>query len=477
MSRRFTAADLLLLLLVMAAAAGARSWYLTVCADGGQQEGPLRVQDRPPVLAGLPAETEMNGHKPPTELDALVDNVKEHSWFGSLAPLSGAEEQTAHVAPGYYWLLALLDKAPARLGPPERAMRWIQCGLGTLTAAFYFLFALRAFGSRAAALLAGLFSASHPFWIINTAEINDGVLTSFLLAACLGLGARGAQAGAPLASLLYGAGLAGLSLVRAALLPFAIVGVLWFLLRCRSSPRGWLCAVLAFLGFATGLAPWTFRNYKAYHDIVPIADSAYLHLWIGNNPRATGGPQSEQVVLETMAEARGEDQQKAREELARLPQKERYDQLGRLVWQQVRSDPAGTFKHRLEAWLCFVFGEAWFKERVLWQANDANAAAVPNWFEGSYPAALYGSLLGMLALGLLGWRWSYGWRADSMPASLAMIWVPLPYMLSHAENLNGPRLPLDGVLLTYAAFALVCLILPGRRSLFHGAGSREGTPG
>ena len=111
MSRRFTAADLLLLLLVMAAAAGARSWYLTVCADGGQQEGPLRVQDRPPVLAGLPAETEMNGHKPPTELDALVENVKEHSWFGSLAPLSDAEEQTAHVAPGYYWLLALLDKA------------------------------------------------------------------------------------------------------------------------------------------------------------------------------------------------------------------------------------------------------------------------------------------------------------------------------------------------------------------------------
>jgi 4-amino-4-deoxy-L-arabinose transferase-like glycosyltransferase len=468
MSRRFTAADFLLLLIVMAAAAGARGWYLSVCAEGGQQDGPLRVQDKAPALAGLPADTEMNGHKPPAELDALVENVKEHNWFGSLAPLSDTEEQTAHVAPGYYWLLALLDKAPARLGPPERAMRWIQCGLGTLTAAFYFLFALRAFGSRAAALLAGLFSAVHPFWIINTAEINDGVLSSFLLAACLCLGARGAQAGAPLASLLYGAGLAGLSLVRAALLPFAIVGVLWFLLRCRSSPRGWLCAVLAFLGLATGLAPWTFRNYKAYHDIVPIADSAYLHLWIGNNARATGGPQSEQVVLETAAEARGEDKQKTREELARLPQKERYDQLGRLVWQQVRSDPAGTFKHRLEAWLCFVFGEAWFKERVLWQANDGNAVAVPNWFEGSYPAALYGALLGLLTLGLLGWRWSYGWRADSMPASLAMIWVPLPYVLSHGEYLNGPRLPLDGVLLTYAAFALVCLVLPGRRSLFRG---------
>jgi hypothetical protein len=41
-----------------------------------------------------------------------------------------------------------------------------------------------------------------------------------------------------------------------------------------------------------------------------------------------------------------------------------------------------------------------------------------------------------------------------------MLWVPLPYILGHAEGLSGPRLPLDGVLLCYAAFALVALI-PG----------------
>ena len=57
-------------------------------------------------------------------------------------------------------------------------------------------------------------------------------------------------------------------------------------------------------------------------------------------------------------------------------------------------------------------------------------------------------------------RWTYAWRAESMPAALAVIWVPLPYLLSHAELLNGPRLPLDGVLLCYAAFAIACLV-PG----------------
>jgi hypothetical protein len=41
-----------------------------------------------------------------------------------------------------------------------------------------------------------------------------------------------------------------------------------------------------------------------------------------------------------------------------------------------------------------------------------------------------------------------------------VIWIPLPYILCHAADLSGPRLPLDGVLLCYSAFALLCLV-PG----------------
>ena len=57
----------------------------------------------------------------------------------------------------------------------------------------------------------------------------------------------------------------------------------------------------------------------------------------------------------------------------------------------------------------------------------------------------------------LGGRWTYAWRDEAMPAALAIFWVPLPYFFSHAGLLHGPRLPLDGVLLTYAAFVLACL--------------------
>src|SRR5438874_941091 len=99
---------------------------------------------------------------------------------------------------------------------------------------------------------------------------------------------------------------------------------------------------------------------------------------------------------------------------------------------------------------------------------------MPDWLAGSYPALLFGSLLGMLALGLLGWRWTYGWGSEAMPSSLALIWVPLPYVLTHAEALQGPRLPLDGILLCYAAFAIVYLIPPFGATLWPAATAQAG---
>ena len=71
-------------------------------------------------------------------------------------------------------------------------------------------------------------------------------------------------------------------------------------------------------------------------------------------------------------------------------------------------------------------------------------------------------------LAFLGWRWTSSWRHLARPSALAVVWIPLPYILSHAESLSGPRLPLDGVLLCYAAFALCCLVPGFNRHLFRG---------
>src|SRR5262249_36642489 len=135
-------------------------------------------------------------------------------------------------------------------------------------------------------------------------------------------------------------------------------------------------------------------------------------------------------------------------------QPRRYARLGSVVRDEVTQRPAETVRRRIQAGLDFLWGDRFFTDRRL--ADPTTAGESTSAWE--LPLAL--SLLILYLLAFLGWRWTYGWRKECVPATLAVIWIPLPYLLSHAEALHGPRLPLDGVLLCYAAFALACL-LPG----------------
>jgi hypothetical protein len=428
--RRFGLADSLLLLLVLAAAAGARSGYLLAYADGGRDAGPLQVQDAPPP-----------------QLEEMIQSFKSGNDLRSKAPLAGASEPTAHAAPGYPWLVGLLSRF-VDSADRDRIVRWVQCGLGSLTAVFYFLFARRAFRSLLVGSLAGLFCAVHPFWVLDTAAVADGVTATFLLAFALFLGSRAGQSSGPVASLFYGLTLAALALVRASTLPFAFVALGWFLLRTRSASRGWLWAALGFLGFVIGLGPWTFRNYQQFHEPIPIVDSVYVDLWAGNHAGATGGP----AQLAAWGKLPTDD-------LAKLPEPERYAKLAPRVVEEVRARPVETLRRRLRAGLYFIFGERWFSDDRLADVRPSeNPESSP--IVDAAPVTLTATLLGLIVLGLLGWRWTYAWRAEALPSSLALIWLPLPYILGHAEALSGPRLPLDGVLLSYAAFAIGCFI-PG----------------
>jgi 4-amino-4-deoxy-L-arabinose transferase-like glycosyltransferase len=466
----FAASTYLALILVIGCAAVARGWFLVACADGGWLGAGLQVQGdfpRPPLAEG----TRFRGRPVPTELDNLAANVAGRGEFSGRAPLAEQEEPTAHVAPGYPWLLGTIaewkeDETLIRLVPARPAdakefdatdwiMRWLQCVLGSLTAALYFLFARRAFRSTAVAIIAGLLTAFYPFWIINTAELNDGVLAGFLLGACLYFGTRAGQTGGPISGLLFGAALAGLCMVRAAMLPFALAGALWFLWRCRRFGLGWLAATLCLVGFVNGLAPWTLRNYRLYERAVPIASTTFYHLWMGNNSAATGSVQDEQTVRSALEPAR------VQELTAEPNQARRYDELAHDLGEDVQRDVERTLTLRIRAGLAFFFGADWFKHSKF--ASDrpgADVAELPAEVKEWANTALSAALLASFTLAILGWRWSYGAYVEGRLLAVAALWIPLPYILSHAEALSGPRLPFDGVLLSYAAFALAQL-LPG----------------
>lgn len=463
--RPFGLADLLSLLLVLAVAAGLRVGYLVACCDKANTSGPLRVQEPPRKPAGSERED---------ELEQLIRNVRDSRSFSCGAPFAGKqeggaadrEEPTAHVAPAFPWLVGNFAKFVNEKSL-DSLVRWIQALLGTLTAMLYFFFARRAFRSLRVGLVAGLMTAANPFWIISTGTLDDATLASFALGGCLFLSGQAGEKGGPLNSLMLGLALGGLGLVRAALLPFAFVGLVWFLIRGRALPNSWLCGLLSFLGFLTALAPWTVRNYKTFGEPVPVVSSTYLHLWIGNNPTATGGPWAE----DKMQPARPEELPKAKNQQAR------YSQLGKEVVAEVREKPGATLRRRLHAAIAFFVGDDWLSKGELARQTSATLATPAEPKEGEPKVSepkkslsdrlvegqsflLHFALVGMLSLAILGWRWSFVWRWESIPAMLAMVWVPLPYVLGHAEALSGPRLPLDGVILCFAAFGLVGL-MPG----------------
>ena len=424
---------------------------------------------------------EIRGRAAGTEMDALADNLKTQNKLLGRAPFASQAEETAHIAPGYPYFLSLLDRFCSDADKADQLARWVQAGLGAITAGLYYLIAVLAFRSRLVGLLTGLFSILHPFWIVSTAAIDDGALATLLLALVLFLGTRGGVSGGVLTSLLYGLSLAALALVRAALLPFSVVGLIWFLIRCRMVPSGWMCGLLSFLGFVIGLAPWSVRNWQTFHEPIPIVNSTFVHVWMGNNPRATGGPMSEEEMRNALA--RGPEDQDGRALQQRLGEatspKDRYRVLGEAALRAVRDDPAGTVRRRIWAGLCFFFGEKFLSHPHVWVEEDVMVPPrkfepLPEWLGENLPVIFNGSTLGMLLLGVLGWRWTYGWRQTGRLLALATIFIPLPYILTHAEALVGPRLPLDGVLLIFAAFALACLIPGAGVSLFRGSEGSEG---
>jgi len=47
-------------------------------------------------------------------------------------------------------------------------------------------------------------------------------------------------------------------------------------------------AVLAVAMALVVIGPWTYRNWRVHHALVPVTSTFWLNMWMGNNPNATG---------------------------------------------------------------------------------------------------------------------------------------------------------------------------------------------
>lgn len=187
---------------------------------------------------------------------------------------------TAYWPPGYPLLLCGLYT----LGFSLLAVKLFQVALGLISVWLAFLIGCRLAGTKAG-LWTSLLLAVHPYHIFYCNLILTETLFVALFAGSLLFYCRVQESSsfkdAGLLGLFTGAGI----LVR----PFFIMLPAFFILL---SPKRFKPLLLTLFISAIIIAPWTLRNYRVFHKLIPVSSNGGINFWIGHNPKTTGGFQA-----------------------------------------------------------------------------------------------------------------------------------------------------------------------------------------
>ena len=218
--------------------------------------------------------------------------------YGYADPFSGHTGPTAWVPPLYPLLIAAVFKIAGIYTPLSG---WILLTLNSVfsaaTSLCVYEIAARCYNRRVAiwsAWIWALYPAAMQYavrWVWETS------LSTFLFAAVLVLALRmraiGERSPTPGAQstrrwLLFGLLWALIALSNSTMLLFLPVCGLWILLGASNKSAALTRATLAGLLFLACIAPWTYRNWRAFHAFIPMRSNFGAELYAGNGPGAYG---------------------------------------------------------------------------------------------------------------------------------------------------------------------------------------------
>lgn len=211
--------------------------------------------------------------------------------------------------------LFLAGSASVGLGSIS-SVRFIQAVLSAISAVLVTGISLSAFAflpdreNFRVAALAGIFSALYPPFIYYSGQLMTETLFVFLISGAVFLLLQSCreyrkQGRAIAAGIFTGAGI----LCRPTLLIFAALVPVWLLFFFIPRFRLWRKAVWFSAAAALVLVPWTWRNYRIFHRIVPVTTQSGNILYLANNPAATGGTVSISQFLDAGIYHLGEDEE------------------------------------------------------------------------------------------------------------------------------------------------------------------------
>jgi 4-amino-4-deoxy-L-arabinose transferase-like glycosyltransferase len=205
-----------------------------------------------------------------------------HGYGNPLFSLTGP---TAWMTPAYPYLLAGIFKIfGVYTTASALAILYLQAIFAALTCIPIFLIARRWFGEPAAGWSVWIW-ALFPYGVFVAADfVWETTLTVLLLTTLLWLTLdmdrrRGLWAWAAY-GLLWGV----TALVNPSVLAVLPLAAGWALWRKRRDGLAWRAPALVMLAVVlAALAPWEIRNYRTFHQWVPLRDNFWLEVWVDNN--------------------------------------------------------------------------------------------------------------------------------------------------------------------------------------------------
>ncbi len=185
--------------------------------------------------------------------------------------------------------------------------------------------------------------------------------------------------------------------------------------------------ILPFVFILVLVTPWTYRNYRVFHQFVPLTSNFPLELWYGNNELATGG-----FYQGPMPAASQSPTYNALNEV------QRNQILGGEAVKFIQDHPAAALKLRIFSALYFWFGT--------WQFSGFPVIFTKAWFALNLISIIAG-VAGMLLATLRSWRLN-------IPFLLMIIAIFIPYVLTHSGD-DRYRAGIMPLMMLYIAFLLV----------------------
>lgn len=224
--------------------------------------------------------------------------------YGFADPFHGHTGPTTWVGPAYPLIIAAVFKLfGIYTARSAFVLLALNCVLNALMVRFVWEIAARCFNNlsvtRWSAWLWALYPAAMQYAVKWIWEMT---LTAFLFAWVLTLSLRmrniggtpeeAATAASPRRWLLFALLWGLIALSNPSLLLFLPVNGAWIVAGYRNQRGGpgaqFANAMLATVVFLACVAPWTYRNWRAFHHFIPMRGNFGVEFYLGNGPQSTG---------------------------------------------------------------------------------------------------------------------------------------------------------------------------------------------